>query len=305
MSTAATELWIKMSEFLQQGDCELVRDLQERCSGEDHVTLKLELDYRRSDAEQRANTIDIHAINEFLCFRGAQLVAYVGISAFGGESEPFEITGMVHPDYRRHGIFTRLLGLAREECRRRKPNGILLLCDRESAAGHALMERVGAAYGFSEYEMYLNGGSAEGGARRLCDVGLRKATNEDAREVARQDAMYWGHDPQETDEGIPLPEDEEKRGMTIYLAQVDSRIVGKVNLQLVNGLGGIYGLGVLPEHRGKGLGRAILVEAIEKLQAAGAARIMLQVEAGNATALNLYTSCGFRATSVMDYWAVE
>jgi ribosomal protein S18 acetylase RimI-like enzyme len=93
--------------------------------------------------------------------------------------------------------------------------------------------------------------------------------------------------------------------MTIYLAQVDSRIVGKVNLQLVNGLGGIYGLGVLPEHRGKGLGRAILVEAIEKLQAAGAARIMLQVEAGNATALNLYTSCGFRATSVMDYWAVE
>jgi len=45
--------------------------------------------------------------------------------------------------------------------------------------------------------------------------------------------------------------------------------------------------------------------AIEKLKAANATEIMLQVAAENVTALNLYKSCGFRETSVMDYFELE
>jgi ribosomal protein S18 acetylase RimI-like enzyme len=50
------------------------------------------------------------------------------------------------------------------------------------------------------------------------------------------------------------------------------------------------------------LGRALLLEAIEKLKDANADKIMLQVEAKNAKALSLYKSCGFQETSVMDYY---
>ena len=90
--------------------------------------------------------------------------------------------------------------------------------------------------------------------------------------------------------------------MSIYLVEKDDCIIGKVHLQLINGIGGIYGLGVLPENRGKGFGRAILLNAIEKLKDAKAEKIMLQVAAENATALSLYKSCGFKETSVMDYF---
>ena len=59
---------------------------------------------------------------------------------------------------------------------------------------------------------------------------------------------------------------------------------------------------MLPEYRGKGYGRAILLKTIEKLEDAGAEEILLQVAVHNAAALRLYQSCGFQETSVMDYY---
>ncbi len=90
--------------------------------------------------------------------------------------------------------------------------------------------------------------------------------------------------------------------MTIYLAESEEEIIGKVHLQVSSGIGGIYGLGVLPEYRGKGYGRAILLKAVEKLKAVKAEQIMLQVAAENENALSLYKSCGFEEMSVMDYF---
>ena len=102
-----------------------------------------------------------------------------------------------------------------------------------------------------------------------------------------------------------MPEDEEQRGFTIYLAVKDEKIIGKVNLQLSESAGGIYGLGVLPEERGKGYSRAILLLAVRMLQEANAETIYLQVLTDNEKALSLYQSCGFETSSVMDYFTLE
>jgi ribosomal protein S18 acetylase RimI-like enzyme len=59
---------------------------------------------------------------------------------------------------------------------------------------------------------------------------------------------------------------------------------------------------VLPEYRGRGFGRELLLKGIAKLKEANAREIMLQVAAGNDRALGLYQSCGFVETSVMDYY---
>ena len=101
-----------------------------------------------------------------------------------------------------------------------------------------------------------------------------------------------------------MSEEEEKRGIFIYLAVKDGVVIGKVNLQLSNGLGGIYGLGVLPEERGKGYGRATLRLAVQKLIEAGAGTVYLQVLTDNEKALTLYQSCGFETRSVMDYYVI-
>lgn len=281
-----------------------------QCSHKDQITLKLELDYKLGDAVNSTNRIGLHNINEFMYFDGKQLIGYIGICSFGGTMAPLEITGMVDPEYRRQGIFSKLYELVIAECKQRNVGSILVLCDKKSAPGQKFLKRIGAAYKYSEFEMYLSDEPFEIIEEQLCGINFRKAANTDACEVTRQNAIYFGDRAEQENNDVPnerilLPEDEERRGMTIYLAEKDERIIGKVHLQLINGVGGIYGLGVLPENRGKGFGRAILLKAIEKLKDAKAKEIMLQVAAENVTALSLYKSCGFQETSVMDYFEFE
>ena len=304
MTHTIKDPWIKLIGHLHQEEYDLIHLLQSHCSKADQITLKLELDYKRSDAIHLTDKGKLHDLNEFMYFSGAQLVGYLGVSVFGGATAPPEVTGMVHPNFRRQGVFSTLLQLALAECRRRNAGPVLLLCDRNAASGQKFLEKINAVYRVSEFEMYLQNERTRAGERLPCDISFRKATNADAFEVARQNAIYFGDCLVEGNDNIPLPEDEEKRGMTIYLAEKNHQLIGKVHLQLTNGLGGIYGLGVLPEHRGKGLGRAILLEAIETLKAASATEIMLQVATENATALSLYKSCGFREASVMDYFVL-
>ena len=304
--------YLKLKSNLDQNDYELIHMLEIQCARNDQITLKLELDYKLSDAQNRTADTLISDINEFMYFNGEELIGYMGICSFGGITQPLEITGMVHPEYRRQGIFSKLMELVVAECRKRNAEGILALCDKKSISGKGFLKKISAVYKFSEFEMYLNHKSYETLEKQQpSGITFRKAVNADASEITRQNMIYFGDDSEEENEdsedhGILLPEEEEKRGMTIYIAEKEDRIIGKVNLQISDGgTGGIYGLGVLPEFRGNGFGRAILTFGVEKLKDAKATEVMLQVAAENGTALNLYKSCGFQETSVMDYFELK
>ena len=304
--------YLKLKSNLDQKDYELIHMLEIQCVQNDQITLKLELDYKLSDAQNRTADTVISDVNEFMYFNGDDLIGYMGICSFGGITQPLEITGMVHPKYRRQGIFSKLMELVIEECRRRDAEGILALCDKKSISGQGFLKKISAVYKFSEFEMYLNHKSYEKVEKqRPSGITFRKAVNADATEITRQNMIYFGDDLEEENEdsedsSILLPEEEEKRGMTIYIAEMEEKVIGKVNLQMSDsGTGGIYGLGILPEFRGKGFGRAILTFGVEKLKDTKATEVMLQVAAENGTALNLYKSCGFQETSVMDYFELK
>lgn len=66
-------------------------------------------------------------------------------------------------------------------------------------------------------------------------------------------------------------------------------------LQDRGGPGAIQNVGVLPTHRGRGLGRAALLHALHGFWHAGLGRGMLEVTAGNDSAIRLYRSLGFRS----------
>jgi predicted acetyltransferase len=74
---------------------------------------------------------------------------------FGGADTPLEVNGMVHPEYRRQGVFGTLSRLVLAEWRRKSPKSMLLLSDRKSEAGRAFIQGTGARYHHSEHEMYL------------------------------------------------------------------------------------------------------------------------------------------------------
>ncbi len=308
--------WIKLKEMVDYEDYEMINELQEIITAESHTALKLELDYKLSINRENESLSSIQNVNEFMYFNGQQLIGYVGICNFG---DALEVNGMVHPLYRQQGVFTKLTDLVIAEWRRRNSGSLLLLTDRKSNSGQQFIKKIGAQYKLSEYEMFLKDENIVVPQMSLGGITFRKANNADANEIVRQNAIYFNDEncsntandsETEPEKTLPtdmliLPEEEEKRGMTIYLAEKNQQIIGKVNLQLNSSIGGIYGLGVLPEHRRKGFGRAILMMAIEKLKEENASEVMLQVATENANALNLYKSCGFVTTSTMDYYEMR
>ncbi len=71
-----------------------------------------------------------------------------------------------------------------------------------------------------------------------------------------------------------------------------------------NGYGGIQNLGVVPECRGLGLGRALLMQALAGFASVGVPRAFLEVTATNDPAVRLYRAAGFRAYKTL-YRAVQ
>lgn len=287
---------ILLKNRLDKNDYDAIKKLEEICIKHDETSLKLELDYKLSVSSPK-DTDEIN-INEFMFYDEEKLVGYLGICDFGGSE--LELNGMVHPDYRRMGVFRKLFSLAHDEWQKRNCSTMLLLSDKSSPAGTDFIKSTGAAYNHSEYDMVLN--MDKDINRRLNTVKLRKSTVDDAGEAARQNLIYFNLEFTEED-NVETPDGDYKN--ITYIAEENSSAVGKVRIELNNGRGGIFGLGVLPEFRGNGYGRELLTMAIEELKKNNAEEIFLQVLTDNNNALNLYKSCGFEERYTMEYYAIR
>ena len=69
-------------------------------------------------------------------------------------------------------------------------------------------------------------------------------------------------------------------------------------------IGAIQNLGVVPEFRGMGLGKALVRRALEGFYQAGLRRAYLEVTAENSAAVRLYREAGFRRAKTL-YKAVD
>jgi ribosomal protein S18 acetylase RimI-like enzyme len=72
------------------------------------------------------------------------------------------------------------------------------------------------------------------------------------------------------------------------------------------GVGSIQNIGILPEWRGRGLGEALLLQALDGFRQAGMGRAQLEVTAHNDAAIRLYRRLGFRRAKTLykavPYW---
>jgi len=83
-----------------------------------------------------------------------------------------------------------------------------------------------------------------------------------------------------------------------WLAEESGQPAGVLLMADVPDLGGwdLSYLGVVPEARGRGIGRALARKAIAETRAAGVERLTLAVDGRNHPALHLYASLGFEVT---------
>ncbi len=69
-------------------------------------------------------------------------------------------------------------------------------------------------------------------------------------------------------------------------------------------IGAIQNIGIVREHRGRGLGRALLLHTLLGFRQAGMTKALLEVTARNESAVRLYQSVGFRKRKTI-YKAVD
>lgn len=285
---------IVLKETITKEDYDKLKNLEKICNEYDKTSLKLELDFKLNI---HSSSEIIKESNEFMCFRDDVLVGYAGINCFGGGSA--EINGMVHPDYRRKGVFKRLLNLIYAELKERGHKTALLLCDHASVCGIEFIKATGAEYSFSEYKMNLE---SEISKPKNIGISLRKAKKSDSLELSKMDAIFF--DDAESGD-VEIPEFKDQDNETTYIAEKDDKVIGKIRLDTNGETVGIYGFGVLPQFRGKGYGREILNLAIIKAGKEKPDCIYLEVACENKKALNLYKSCGFIEKSIMDYYLLK
>jgi ribosomal protein S18 acetylase RimI-like enzyme len=86
------------------------------------------------------------------------------------------------------------------------------------------------------------------------------------------------------------------------LARSDHDLVGMALLSVRGDRGWISGVGVLPEHRRRGIASAMVARLVEGARQAGVREISLEVIAQNTSAWRLYAEAGFEVTRELLLW---
>jgi len=91
-----------------------------------------------------------------------------------------------------------------------------------------------------------------------------------------------------------MVEDIEREDAVVLVAEVAGERVGELGLHLAGYGVADLGMAVAAGWRGRGIGSALLAEAIDRARAAGAHKVALQVWPHNSAAIALYERFGFQ-----------
>ncbi len=276
---------------LTSDELNAISRLIEICDTHDELRMRIGMEMLR---ERRSDES-----NDFLYYVDRQLVGYLGADNFGRKEK--ELVGMVHPDFRRQGIFTTLFTAAREEFQQRGIEKLILICEHKSLSGKAFLATISAELAYSEHEMWLDTFHERG--RRTPGLLMRRADAQDIDTIVTFLA---------TDSGNV---EEVKRWVTelmgkpdtfwFYLATLNGQPLGTVRLDFMEDVTGIYAFEVRLGYRGLGYGREMLEKLIHIAREASPKPVMLDVETNNTNAVGLYLSCGFEIKTTYDYYELR
>jgi ribosomal protein S18 acetylase RimI-like enzyme len=237
--------------------------------------------------------------NDFLYYADGQLVGYLEADSYGRKEK--ELTGMVHPAFRRQAIFTALFTAAKEEMQQRGVQKLIFVCEHKSESGRAFLATTGAELAYAEHEMWL--GTFHERGRRTQGLSMRRAGSEDIDTIVSFLASDSGNV-----EGVKEWVTElmgKPDQFWFFLASLNGQPLGTVRLDFMDDLIGIYAFEVRLGYRGLGYGREMLEQLIHIARAASHKTVMLDVETGNTNAVGLYLSCGFEVKTTYDYYELS
>lgn len=289
--TQSNKQGLYKKQGLSQAELAEIETLAAICETYEHLHMKLNWNTLRSRPKDQTN--------DFLYYENGVLVGFLAFFSFN--SLEGEVSGMVHPEHRRKGIFTQLFTVAREECQRRNIPTLLLIVEHASVSGQGFAGSLKPTYQHSEYKLALT--EVKALPERDSHLHFRLAQPDEAPILAHITAVSF--DMPEQDVTWYSEHEAEDTKIRVYIATLDETYIGKLDVSFNEREAYIMGFGVLPLYQHRGYGRQILAQTIREIRATGQNSIVLEVATKNKNALSLYQSCGFREVSSYDYYSLS
>jgi mycothiol synthase len=258
-----------------------------------------EADWTVEDVVQDWQRLDDRDGDAFLFEDGETLVGYGTVEL--GESGRLRTDGYVHPDHFGRGIGTRIL--ERAERRAAELDGATVVQNgvlHADAAARALLEGRGYARVRSFMRMVIDLPAAPPEPVAGIDVTtFRPGLDDMAVHAAIEEAFAqeWGHLPETLAAWQARKFDDPRFDPTLwFVAREGDEVAGVANCTWKQfDMGFVNGLAVRPAWRRRGLGRMLLLTALQAFAARGETRAGLGVDAQNPTdAVRLYERAGMR-----------
>jgi mycothiol synthase len=238
----------------------------------------------------------------------AQLVACGTVTVSGDSSPPrATIVGHVHPDMRGRGLGTYLIGWSRVQAESlfastAADQGVLRIrTESLTESAHHLYLSHGFRSVFEALVMQWGLGEPLPDRQLPPDVTITDWRPDLADEYFQAyDAAFRdrpGFPGYSADQWITEVTENDHKPEWTLLAYVDGMpvgfVIGNIDLSLDPPGGHIAQMGVVPAQRRRGLGSALLVETMRRMQVAGAVSARLEVHVDNPGAIQTYVDLGF------------
>lgn len=231
-----------------------------------------------------------------------ELVGFIGLFSFV-DPKKVELAGMIHPNYRNQGRFSRLLESAKEMTRTRDADEVLFVCPDKSDAAIHLSLKLEATYVYSEFTMEYHEKHHKKYDFNLQNMSMKKADLSETAIILK--LLSDGFDVPPTDENVNslIERNALNPGYELFLVHVDQTPVATITVCDEEESVYLSAFTVTPDQRGKGYGRAILENIVNDIKVRYPKKaIRLDVDVKNEGAIRLYENNGFRVVGGYEYY---
>lgn len=262
------------------------------------------LEYLCKTSDRSSLRVGIESLKEidgdeaYLCQIENQLVGF--LSWYTSDGIEANINGMVHPDFRRKGVFIGLLKQVLSDMQLQGIQSCRFRIPSNSDSGVDTIRHLGASFTVSEFSMILNRLQTDASCRS--DLVLRLENDQDFEFIVRCSSQAFGDTESWTRNYFARTKEPER---VTYVAKDNMIPVGMIRVNYVQtDHAVIHNFCVLPSCQGRGYGRAILSELVKLLLDQKCSQIRLGVVTENRRALNLYQSVGFEVSAESHYYVI-
>lgn len=224
------------------------------------------------------------------------------MTLFAPSREEIELVGLTHPAFRRRGVFRALTSAAAEQAGRFGIPDLLFVCEPQSRSGLAALAAYEAQLEHVEYSLRFAQPVSTDSLALPEELVLERATEAQLDDMARISALSFAEEAEQALSFLKLAIHSDTR--TQFLARLRGEPVAIGAIGIADGEATIYGLGVLPGHQGRGIGRGVIALLLQEIRQRGITEVCIEVDSKNEAALHLYQSCGFKHEAAYGYYRV-